>query len=451
MSKQDWREFIAYLKQNSPQEVFTIKEEIDPDLEITALIKEYEKKGIDPVLICENVKGSKFPLVTGVATGHRRLAQSLGVEYKSLWNTYQKRSRNLIPPKLVKDAACYANTDTGSDIDLGKFPLRTYYPVDAARYITAAIVFAKDPVTGLTSFGYHRCMYKGKDKLGISLHSRKWIWEFHDRAEKMGKNLEVAIAVGVHPVISLASMAMLPANQEKVDFAGGLFGEPMELAPCRYVDVNMPAWTDLVIEGEILAGVREPEGPFGEFTGYTSHRSTEHVFKAKAVSYRDGLMYQSTGAFSRECQSILALSREVDVFNVVSKTVPNVRAVCVPYSGGGVLHAYISIKKTFNGQPQQAMYAAFGLDMCLKLVVVVDEDIDVFNEEEVLWAMSGRLQADRGVLVLPNSMGVILDPSTTASGDGSKLGIDATKPLGEYAERLSLPTELSERVKRYMK
>ncbi len=451
MSKQDWREFIQYLKQNSPEDVITIREEIDPILEITALISEYEKRGMNPVLLCEKVKGSTYPLLAGVASTRKRLAQALGVEHKDLADEYRRRSKNLIPSTVIQDAPFCANVDTGDAIDIGKFPLRRYFPVDADRYITAGLVVARDPHTGLTSFGYHRCQYKGKDKLGISLHSRKWVWEFHDRAEKMGKNLEVAIVVGVHPALSLGSMAMLPSNQEKYDFVGGLFDEPMELARSQHFDLRVPAWADLVIEGEILAGVREPEGPFGEFTGYASHRSTQHVFEAKAVSYRDQMIFQSTGAFSHECHSILALSREVDVATAVSKTVPNVRAVCVPFSGGGVFHAYISIKKTFNGQPQQAMYAAFGIDHCLKLVVVVDEDIDVFNEEEVVWALATRFQADRGVLVLPNSMGVILDPSTNAAGDTSKMGIDATKPLGEYAERLSLPDDLKERARRFIK
>jgi 2,5-furandicarboxylate decarboxylase 1 len=451
MSKQDWREFIQSLKRNSPEDVITIKEEMNPILEITALLNEYGRKGRHPVIIFEKIKGSPYSLVTGVGSTHERLAQALGVRHKDLWDEYRKRSKNLIPPTVIKKASFHANVETGKEIDIGKFPLRKYYPIDADRYITAGMFFAKDPVTGLTSFGYHRCQYKGKEKLGVSLHSRKWIWEFQNRAEKMGKNLEVAIVLGVHPIISLASMAMLPANQEKWGLAAGLFGEPMELAQCQHIDVKVPAWAELVIEGEILAGVREPEGPFGEFTGYSSHRSTEHVFRAKAVSYRDGVLYQSIGAFSRECQCINVLSREVDVLTAVSKTVPNVRAVAVPYSGAGVFHAYISIKKTFNGQPQQAMYAAFGIDHCLKHVVVVDEDIDVFNEPEVLWAMATRLQADRGVLVLPNSMCVILDPSTTTAGDTAKMGIDATQPLGDFADRLSLPEELNEKVRQYMK
>lgn len=451
MSKQDWREFIEYLKRYSPGDVLTIKEEIDPVLEITALIHENEKKGVNPVFIFENVKGSTFPLITGIASTRKRLAQALMVEERGLVDEYMKRGRNLISPKVLKDASFYAHVETGKAIDIGKFPLRKYYPIDGDRYISAGLVCAKDPLSGRNTIGYHRCQYRAKDKLGISLHGRKWMWEYQQRAEKIGRNLEAVIVLGVHPIISFGSQAMVSWNQEKFDFIGGLFNEPMELAQCKHVDVLVPAWAELVIEGEILSGVREPEGPFGEFTGYASHRSTENVFKAKAVSYRDQMTFQSTGAFSHECQTLLRIPREVDATIAISRTVPNVRAVCVPYSAGGMFHAYVSIKKTANGQPQQAMFAAFSIDHNFKLVVVVDEDIDVFNEQEVFWALATRLQADRGILILPNSMGNILDPSTSAAGDGSKLGIDATKPLGAFADRLSLPSEVIEKVRRFMK
>jgi UbiD family decarboxylase len=198
----------------------------------------------------------------------------------------------------------------------------------------------------------------------------------------------------------------------------------------------------MVIEGEILPHIREDEGPFGEFTGYTAFRSTRHVLQVRAITYRNNALYQSaTGGYTPEHITGLSIQREGDVYNALRASVPTIKAVHIPLSGCGIFHAYISLRKTADGQPLQAIMHAMGMDHGLKLVVVVDEDVDVYNETDVLWAMSTRLQAGNGVHVLNRGMGVILDPSATEGGVSDKLGIDATKPLTGFGERLSLPDE----------
>ena len=169
-------------------------------------------------------------------------------------------------------------------------------------------------------------------------------------------------------------MALLPYDASKFELLGGLFEEPMETARCSSIDLMVPAWSEIVLEGKILSGVREPEGPFSEFTGYASSRSTEHVFHVEAVSYRDEPMYQSIcSGFAGDHNTIMGFTRETDVIEAVRRTVPNLQAVHVPNSGCGIFHCYISIKKTAEGQPQQAIYAALGIDHGCKLVVVVDD------------------------------------------------------------------------------
>jgi len=194
-----------------------------------------------------------------------------------------------------------------------------------------------------------------------------------------------------------------------------------------------------------LAGVREPEGPFGEFTGYFSRRSTDNVFVMRAMVIREGAWFHSI-ASGRAPDHILPLGvlREAEIRNALRRVVPGVRAVHVPTSGGASFTAYVSIKQTRPGEAKHAISVVLGVDHYLKLVVIVDDDIDVFDESDVLWAMATRMQADRDLVVIEGSLGAILDPSASPEGLTAKLGIDATR-LGQMsAEKLVMsdaPTE----------
>ena len=201
----------------------------------------------------------------------------------------------------------------------------------------------------------------------------------------------------------------------------------------------------------MLAGVREKEGLFAEFTNYACFRSTENVFRVKAVQYRDQALYHDiTPGMSSEHITIVAVQREGDVLTALNRSLPNIRAVHAPFSSCGLFHCYISMKKIAEGQPQQAIYTALGVDHNIKLVVVVDEDVDVFDEREVLWAMATRLQADRGVTVIPQhlGMGCTLDPSTDELSRTAKMGIDATKPLSGFAPKVAMNAQVQQAVRR---
>jgi UbiD family decarboxylase len=217
------------------------------------------------------------------------------------------------------------------------------------------------------------------------------------------------------------------------------------------VDVDVPRWSEIVIEGRILKDVREKEGPFGEFTGYASSRSTENVFEATALHYRNGAVYQDiNGGDSMEHCRCLSMPREVEFTNVLGKTIPNLKAVHVPVrSGIGSFHCYVSLRKTAEGQGKQAIFSVMGADHYVKLVVVVDDDVDIFDEEQVLWAMATRMQANRDVFIIDEAMGTLLDPSAN-DAITAKMGIDATKPLGDFASTLSIEPGAVERARRLM-
>jgi UbiD family decarboxylase len=437
-SRQDVRRFVADLEGARAGDVLRIAEPVSIEYDVQAIALELERRRRFPVLLFEQVRGFDTPIVSNLMASRRTLASALSVGEGELAQEYARRLREPLKPVVRDEAPFPLHVVTGAAFDLGRLPLPLYYPGDAARYITAGLTIARDPDTGVETAGYHRYQLKSADRMGVSLHSRRRMFEYQRRAEAAGKSLPCALALGLHPAIGMGALSYPAPEVSKFDVVGGLFREPLELRRCETIDLAVPAFAEIVIEGEIVPGVREPEGPFGEFTGYFSRRSTEHVFVAKAIVMRQGAWFQSI-ASGRAPDHILPLGvlREAEITNAVARVVPNVRAVHVPTSGGASFTAYVSIRQTRPGEARHAIPIVLGVDHYLKFVVVVDEDIDVYDESDVLWAIATRMQADRDLVVLSGSLGAILDPSASANGLTAKLGIDATKPFGEsFAEKL---------------
>ena len=387
-----------------------------------------------------------MPVVSNVFSSRARLAFALGIPLEDLSREVGLRSREYLKPVTVTRAPFEDVSVTGHDVDLFRLPLVTHYPVDAAPYITAGLVIARHPETGMETAGFHRIMVKGRNRCGISLHSRRRMWEFQRRAEELGRPLEVAVVLGIPVPVYLGALTYhLSPDVGKFSIMGGLLREPLEVVPCRSVDLCVPAGAEIVLEGRILPGVREPEGPFGEWTGYSSARSTQHVLElTRLSSRRDPLYLDIAGGLTADHVAPIAIIREDEIMRALKRTLPNVRRVHVPYSGASGFSCYVSMKKTVEGQATQAMITVLSVEYYLKFIVVVDEDIDVFDEREVAWAVLTRGSAEK-MTFLPRAMGAVLDPmSDPVDNTITKVGIDATLPLGGTpAERLRLPDELT--------
>ncbi len=435
---QDLRSFVAAYERAHPGEVVRVTEPVGLQYDMMAVVLEYERRRRWPILLFEQVRGHDIPVVCNVVASRRALAFALGVPERALAAEYARRIKDHVKPVVVADAPFRRRVLTGPDLDLGALPMPEYFPGDAGRYLTAGLLVARDPETGVETEGYHRFQLKGRDRLGVSLHSRRRMFEYQRRAEARGQPLPCAIALGLHPLVSMGSLAYPPPDVGKFAVVGGLLGEPLEVAPCATIDLHVPAAAEIVIEGEILPGVREPEGPFGEFTGYFSRRSTEHVFVARAVAMRERPWFQSIGSGrAGDHITTLGLIREAEITNALSRVVPNVAGVHVPLSGTSSFTAYVAIRQSRPGEAKHVIPIVLGVDHYLKLVVVVDDDIDVFDESDVLWAVATRMQADRDLVVIPGSLGALLDPSADERGVTAKLGIDATRPFGQpFAEKL---------------
>src|SRR2546425_3818328 len=391
----------------------------------------------------DRVAGYDMPIVCNVVASRRALAFALGVDERGLAAEYARCIKDHVKPVAVPAPPVAHRRLSGDAVDLGALPIPRYFPGDAGRYLTAGMVVARDPDTGVETEGYPRFQLKGRDRMGVSLHSRRRMFESQRRAEAKGRALPCAIVLGLHPLVSMGSLAYPPPDVGKFEVVGGLLGEPLQVAPCATIDLHVPASAEIVIEGEILPGVREPEGPFGEFTGYLSRRSTEHVFVARAIAMRERPWFQSIGSGrAGDHITTLGLIREAEIANALGRVIPNVRGVHVPLSGTSSFTAYVSIAQSRPGEAKHVIPIVLGVDHYLKLVIVVDDDIDVFDEAEVLWAVATRMQADRDLVVIAGSLGAMLDPSADDQGVTAKLGIDATRPFGEpFAQKLMMSPE----------
>ena len=442
---QSLRGFLKMVETDYPDQLLRVSESVDLRLEMTSVVFELERAGKNPVVIFERPGGFNIPVVTNVASNRRLLAACLGVEQSQLPTAFRERCQKYIPCELVPEAPWNEVVIEDDEVDLYKLPIPLQFSVDGAPYITAGQISARDPVTGVDTTGFHRLMLKGKNRLGVSLHSRRRMYEFHRRAEERGQALPAVITIGTHPLHYMGSMVYAyPPNVRKFEIIGGLFGEPYRLARSGIDDLEIPAGAEIVIEGEILAGVHEPEGPFGEFTGYASYRSTQNVFVAKRIRMRADAMYQSvTSGMSKDHILVSCVTREGEILNALRRNIPNVRNVHVPHTTCGAFVAFISIKKTADGEPQMAIMAALGTELYTKYVIVVDDDVDIFNLNDVMWAVATRVRAEKDIFFIPGAKAAILDPTSDPQNfTVTKMGIDATRPVGrDFAERLIISDE----------
>jgi UbiD family decarboxylase len=449
MSAQDLRSFLAAYEGARPGEMVRVCEPVSIEHDIMAIVLEYERRRRYPIIVFEQVARHDMPVVCNVVASREALAFAMGIDARGLAAEYARRIKQYIKPVVASDAPFHDRVVTGDAVDLTTLPIPIYFPGDAGRYLTAGMLVARDPDTGVETEGYHRFQLKSRNRLGVSLHSRRRMFEYQRRAEARGQALPCAVVLGLHPLVSMGSLAYPPADVGKFEVVGGLFGEALQVAPCSSIDLHVPAAAEIVVEGEILAGEREPEGPFGEFTGYFSRRSTEHVFVARALAMRERPWFQSIGSGrAGDHITTLGLVREAEILNALSRVIPNVNAVHVPLSGASAFTAFVSIRQTRPGEAKHVIPIVLGVDHYLKLVIVVDDDVDVFDESDVLWAVATRMQADRDLTVVSGSLGAMLDPSADERGVTAKLGIDATRPFGQpFADKLVMPAPRMDRAR----
>jgi UbiD family decarboxylase len=438
------RSFIERVRQEHPEEVLTITAEVDPRFEITALVYKLEQERRFPVLIFENVKGSRFPVVTNVHASRRRLASAIGSEPRAAVAGYLKRIEERIAPKDVDTGPVKEVILKGDQVDLGAIPQIVHHQDDAGPYMTAAVTLARDPLSGRLNCSFNRLMSLDKSHTSIHLTLAKHLWEFYTNAEKIKQPLQIAVILGAHPAWSLGALNIGSIDEEEFYLMGSLAGEAMEVVRAETIDLKVPARAEMILEGEILPFERVEEGPFGEFTGYSLGSRKREVFHVKAMTHRKDAFLHDISVGHLDHLLLSTIPMEANLFRAVKAMVPSVKAVRIP----APFTVYVSIEKKTEGQGKNAILAVLGADMYMKHVIVVDHDIDIFNDQRVQWAVGTRCQADRDVVIVSNAGGSDLDPSDSQDGVTAKMGIDATaKPrLDKFTPRHRVPKEVFDRL-----
>ncbi len=427
----DLKSYIDSLPEN---EKFVLSEPVNLDFCPTSLVLELEAQKRFPVVVIERSNGFDVPVVTNLFADRDRIARMVGAKPGGFGQAWSRALANLAPAVMTDRAPVHEVVMLANEVDAGQLPISRHFEADAGRYIGSGILICKDPDTGVRNLSFQRMQLKGPNRFGASLHSRGHIWDHLLRCEARGKNMEVAVVIGCHPAIYIAAAAKVAMETDELEVAGALMREPVKLVKCKTIDIEVPADAEYVIEGEILAGVHEDEGPYGEYTGYSTHRSTRNVFIVKAITHkRKPIFLDIIPGYSAEHLLLSRCTREAHVTHRLREMVPTLRAVSYPKTGVH-FHAYMSFKKTAEGQARQALMMLMGLDSYVKLAVAVDDDIDVFNEDEVLWALATRFQADTDMFVVPKVFCNRLDPSSV-EGMSAKVAIDATKPPNFEGER----------------
>src|SRR6266545_930324 len=437
--------YLDLIERKKPEEIVVISRELNPAFELTALVVKLEREAKRrPVLICERVQGTKFPVLTNLHASRSRLALAMGAAPEDMLTTYLRAMDTPIPPRVVTSGPCKDVVLTGDRVNLYELPQILHHEGDAGPYVTAAISFAKDPSSETWNCAYNRLMIKGRDTTSIHLTAGKHLWEFQRIAESRGQALPVAFAIGVHPAIALGALAIGSIDEDERAIMGALLGEPLELVTCETSDVLVPAHAELIIEADILPGARTSEGPFGEFTGYSLGERPREVVKVKAITHRAGAFFQDISVAHLDHMLLSTIPMEANLYRAVRAMVPSVKTVRVP----GPFTCYVSIEQRLPGQAKNAILGVLGADLYMKRVVVVDQDVDIFDDRQVTWAMATRCQPDRDITIITHARGSDLDPSTAEDGYSAKWGVDATaKPsLAGYTPRHRVPPEVWQRI-----
>src|SRR5215470_9667150 len=442
---QDLRSFLDVVKHNRSGEFQVVGKPVDARYGITGLVAKLEKEDRRrPVLLFENVSGTTFPVITNLHASRSRLAAAINAAPDQMLPTYLRAMEKPIAPRVVKTGPVKDVIRRGADVDLLSLPQIVHHDRDAGPYITASISFAKDPASETWNCAYNRLMVMGRDRTSIHLTLGKHLWEFHKIAEARGEPLPVAFAIGVHPAIALGALAIGSIDEDERAIMGALLGEPLELVKCETSEVLVPAHAEIVLEGEILPAARTPEGPFGEFTGYSLGERQREIVRYKAITHRRDAMFQDITVAHLDHMLLSTIPMEANLYRAVRAMVPSVKAVRVP----APFTCYVSIEQRIPGQGKNAILAVLGSDLYMKRVVVVDHDVDVFDDRQINWAIATRSQPDRDFVIVSHARGSDLDPSTREDGYSGKWGIDATaKPsLSAYTPRHRVPPAVYDRL-----
>lgn len=417
MSFNDIREFIAELEKQG--EAVRIKEEVDWNLEVGAMIRRSNEKGL-PSPFFENVKGypKGYALFGEALSNHRKLSIAMGMppdsEIRDLIDRYIEGRQNPIKPEVVKDGPCKENILLGDDVDLLKFPVPFIHDGDGGRFIgTWHLTISKDASSDWVNWGIHRHMLHDRNSIGIQGGPHTHVMKQRQAWEDLGKPMDIAIALGTEPISTMCAAAPIPFEVSEVDMAGGIRGEPVQLVKCETVDLMVPATSEIVLEGEIHPRDMKTEGPFGEYIGYMGgRREPRYVIRVKAVTHRNNpiLTTGSEGCPSSSTHVSHSVTKPGEFLQIL-------RAQGLPVTGvSGLVEAatmltVVAIKRG-RARADDIAHAIWSsrMGVATPWIIVVEDDVDPFDIGQVLHALVSKCHPTRGIVQMDRTRAIALIP-----------------------------------------
>jgi 4-hydroxy-3-polyprenylbenzoate decarboxylase len=478
MKYKDLRDFIKQLEKQG--ELKRITREIDPVLEMTEICDRTLKQG-GPALLFENPKGSNIPVLANLFGTPHRVAMGMGAESvtalrgigellailkepeppKGIKDALEKLPvyKNVLnmAQKVIKSPPCQALTREGDEINLADYPIQTCWPEDIAPLITWPLVITRGPNKTRQNLGIYRLQVIGKNKVIMRwLAHRGGALDYQEFCEKNpDKPYPVAVALGADPATILAAVTPVPDTLSEYAFAGLLRGSKTEVANCFLSDLQVPASAEIIFEGFIYPNETAPEGPFGDHTGYYNEVDEFPVFTIEKITQRQAPIYHSTYTGKPPDEpAILGLALNEVFIPILQKQFPEIVDFYLPPEGCSYRMAVISMKKQYAGHAKRIMLGTWSFlrqFMYTKFVIVVDDDIDVRDWQEVIWAMTTRMDPARDLTILENTPIDYLDFASPVSGLGSKVGFDAThkwpgETTREWGRTIKMSDEIIEKI-----
>lgn len=408
---------------------------VDPHLEVAGLMKKLDG---GPALLFSKVYGTDMPVIGNLLSCQANVEAAFGIDFRGVREFVSRAMDDPKPPVLVERAPVQQHVHT-KDIDLGRMlPALTHTAADGGRYITAGIVVARDPETGIYNASYHRLMLAGPNRAGIQLDFGRHLRLAFERAQKKGQHLPVVVCIGADLALHYTAATMgsqMPETADELAVAGGLSGRPLPVVKGITQDLLVPAESEIVLEGVLRCDETIVEGPFGEFVGYLAPADPAPVLEVSAVTHRTKPIYHAINGYGRETVVLRKYVLEASLLKVLQSAVPIVTDAEMTAGGLHRFHAIVQVKKTspaHDGLQRNAMLASFGALKDLDLVIVVDEDIDIRDPADVEYALATRMEASKDIFMVPGARGHEY-VRVSAGGIRTKLGIDASVPFADKA------------------
>jgi 2,5-furandicarboxylate decarboxylase 1 len=448
--------FISRISAEFPDQVVTIRRPVRAsEYEVTAILQHLDDAGQYPMALFEqpiNMLGeaSEFPIVSNVFGTRERCALALDLPPEQaklpLSLEYARRERQQIDPLVIDagEAPVKQVVQRGDEIDIRRLPIVKHFEGDLSEVITMAAVM-KDPDTGVYDVSFVKGFPKDPRKAGVSIHTPH-LERILAKYEKRGEPAPYVHILGHHPAFFLGALALTLYDSEDYATIGSFLGEPLRLVPSETwgKDFLVPADAEILIEGEIPPGERTVVDPFGEVTRLNQAQCLRPVLNITAVTHRRGAWYQDVFSGHQGHWNLGAIPKEGSVYNALQRRFGNIEAVCMPYSGCGRLACYVSIHKTREGQGKEVAITTLPESWTFEVIIVVDADVDVFNERDVLWAVYTYVDPLRDIDVIHNFTKNVF----TSAFQGQRILIDATKPLDvAFPERFRMPPDVMRRIK----